>query len=863
MLEPYATLSHCWGEADMLKLTEKNKEELENNIDLRDLPRTFVEAIEIARRLAIPYLWIDSLCIIQDSLEDWKREASLNVVVQKVYGYSRLNIMATASSNSHQGLFRDRDPRAIAMCRVTTSWDDEDRKEAMIIDKGAWRDQILQAPLIQRGWVVQERILPPRALHFGQTQLFWECNELDACEEHPTGLPWGMQEELSKIKTLDPDAWYDFCDQKYRQEDIHDLNYKPPPCPRAYAGYDLWSRIVEYYTMTKLTYESDKLIAVSGLAQKMGQILDDEYLAGLWLRFLPSQLLWTVRDETCTNRTLNYQAPSWSWASVDGGILMPVPRDDIRHLVDLEDHSAQPVTGHNNAGMLSMACIKLKGTLLSARIRFQDRGYSKPYNFELSNGGYLGRSRFAPDLKPSSETPLALFLPVEMTTQESASQTIRGLILEKAEGQDRGWYRRLGYIDSERGSGSYSERGSGASDEEWPMFQAMKDPTMTDDGYYLEEAHITGNMAPLALEKSSSPEPAAVTDSKKRKSQVEEIEVDLALPEPPSKKAKRLLKKGKPLPVKPNSDDEAEKDDGLDIPSAKAKDGKDKKSKRSEYGIWIGNLPFTLTRVELFKWLVDSSGGVIQEVNITRVNLPKSKLPPPRGVDQTKPQNKGFAYVDFDTEAAAVAAMSLTETQMEGRNVLIKSSTSFEGRPQKEAEDAAAASQAAGARPGKPEGTRKIYVGNLPFQATEDDIWAHFEKCGVIDWVKVATFEDTGKCKGYGWVKFKEAESAESAVKGFVRIKEEIETEDDFRESKDGEGEEPAEEKKFKTRKWWVNRIRGRDLKIEFAEDDQVRYKKRFGKDKPPRPQQNGEGSAQEKETAKPTVAPKKTTFED
>ncbi|KAF3023752.1 hypothetical protein E8E14_014263 [Neopestalotiopsis sp. 37M] len=364
-------------------------------------------------------------------------------------------------------------------------------------------------------------------------------------------------------------------------------------------------------------------------------------------------------------------------------------------------------------------------------------------------------------------------------------------------------------------------------------------------------------------ERSQSPEPATTksADSKKRKTQVEEIEVDLSLPEPPSKKAKRLLKKGKPLPVKPNSDDEGENGDGLDLPSAKSKDGKDKKSKRSEYGVWIGNLPFHLTRADLFKWLVDSSGGVIQESNITRVNLPTSKNARAREGEQSKPQNRGFAYVDFDTEAPAIAAMSLTETQMEGRNVLIKNSTNFEGRPQKEAaENAAASTQAAK----KTEGSRKIYVGNLPFQATEDDIWAHFEKCGTIDWVKVATFEDSGKCKGYGWVKFKEIESAESAVKGFVRIKEEIETEEDFRENKEGgEEAEPAEEKKFKMRKWWVNRIRGRDLKIEFAEDDQVRYKKRFGKDKPAR-QQNGDGSTQERApSSKPAAAPKKTTFDD
>ncbi|GAP83021.1 putative nucleotide- alpha-beta [Rosellinia necatrix] len=388
-------------------------------------------------------------------------------------------------------------------------------------------------------------------------------------------------------------------------------------------------------------------------------------------------------------------------------------------------------------------------------------------------------------------------------------------------------------------------------------------------------------MATANTEQPGSPVDPTST-SKKRKTELDEIEVDLDLPEPPSKKAKRLLKKGKPLPVKPTSDNEA--DDGLGIP--KTKDGKEKK--RSDYGIWIGNLPFTLTRVELFKWLVDCSGGTIKEENITRVNLPTNKDRNKRAgqneetPQQNKPQNKGFAYVDFDAEGVAVAAMALTETELEGRKVLIKNATSFEGRPQKEA--AAAAAAAGDAKNGTEAGgaglaatrqlnnaSRKIYVGNMSFQVTEDDLRTQFEKCGEIEWVKVATFEDSGKCKGYGWVKFKEAEAAAWAVKGFVKIKEEVETEDDFRDAGDDDDDDDDEgkdkQKKFQMRKWWVNRLHGRELKIELAEDDQVRYKKRYGKGAPGRngaPQTNrrrperreGEGGRDDPARAKPTPKP-------
>ncbi|KAK1468712.1 RNA recognition domain-containing protein [Colletotrichum melonis] len=354
---------------------------------------------------------------------------------------------------------------------------------------------------------------------------------------------------------------------------------------------------------------------------------------------------------------------------------------------------------------------------------------------------------------------------------------------------------------------------------------------------------------------SQSPE-----SSKKRKSTaaVEEIEVDLEAPEPPSKRAKRALKKGKKLPVKLDSDDERE---------AKKKEEKEqaKAAARSEHGVWIGNLPFFVTPDELRQWLIDNSGEMITKESITRLHMPTTKQ-----VGKDKPSNKGFAYVDFNDVAPKVAAIALTEAELSRRKLLIKDSKSFEGRPKKE-EETAAAGGAAGAAAAKEEVPKssKIFIGNLSFKTTDDDVWQHFEKCGQIDWVKVATFEDTGKCKGYGWVKFREPEAAGWAVKGFVKIKEEIETEDDFVASKDkdgddemaeGEEDKKTEEKKFKLRKWWVNKLLGRMLKIELAEDDQTRYKKRFGKDAPKRQEQKsrrdgeegGEGAEEATEERKP-----------
>jgi RNA recognition motif-containing protein len=383
-------------------------------------------------------------------------------------------------------------------------------------------------------------------------------------------------------------------------------------------------------------------------------------------------------------------------------------------------------------------------------------------------------------------------------------------------------------------------------------------------------------------EQASSPPP---TNSKKRKTSVPEIAVDLSLPEPPSKKAKRLLKKGKALPPKPASDDEAEpgEDGNNTADGADAKKKSTAKKERSPYGVWIGNLRFHVTRTQLREWLVSNSGGVITDELITRIHMPTNKPEKKKvekrvggkkreaeeeeeaeaeGEEKKGTQNKGFAYVDFATLEANVAAIALSENDLAGRKLLIKDAKSYDGRPAKVEPDPMVADPNGTSKPGasskkvadeNASKVTKVFVGNLSFNTTEDELWAHFEKCGPIRWVKVATFEDTGKCKGYGWVNFEHPEAAQWASKGFVKIKETIETIEDFMDEgvaepskpadySDGEGDDDQQKegksqlvRREKVRKWWVNQLNGRQLKLELAEDDQSRYKKRFGKDRPER----------------------------
>ncbi|MCJ1407123.1 hypothetical protein MMC19_001193 [Ptychographa xylographoides] len=336
------------------------------------------------------------------------------------------------------------------------------------------------------------------------------------------------------------------------------------------------------------------------------------------------------------------------------------------------------------------------------------------------------------------------------------------------------------------------------------------------------------------------PEPVLPADdasspaAKKRKrdiAPVDEIEVDISAPEPPSKKALRKAKKGKPLKSTPApklvTADSAS--DTEDVPIA----GEITSAGKSEYGIWIGNLPWVVSKVDLTRFLTNHSD--IDDVDITRIHMPApSQTTVNASRQKIKPQNKGFAYVDFASQASLDAALSLSESLLSGRAVLIKNAKSFEGRPDPSKEGDQG--EKTGLQAGKPP-SKRIFVGNLAFDTTREELLEHFARCGEVADAFVATFEDSGKCKGYAWVTFEDVAGATKAVRGWVDMKDTEHESESEEEGKDGE-EDPEEEKMVakeakkpkKIRKWWVNRIRGRALRMEFAEDKAVRYKKRYGK---------------------------------
>jgi len=179
----YATLSHCWGSSNPLQLTSASFHSLQQGITISELGQTFQDAIFIAQSLEIEFVWIDSLCILQDSEEDWLREAPL---MSNVYKNARLNIATSVAADTNAGCFLDRDPFLIQPCTIQTTWKDHENDTYDLYYGNFWDESFLKIPLMKRAWVVQELILAQRVLYITNAQFFWECCSLTACESYQT-----------------------------------------------------------------------------------------------------------------------------------------------------------------------------------------------------------------------------------------------------------------------------------------------------------------------------------------------------------------------------------------------------------------------------------------------------------------------------------------------------------------------------------------------------------------------------------------------------------------------------------------------------------------------------------------------------
>lgn len=337
----YLTLSHCWGPTGTqnLKLTSNSLKSFQDGIAASNLRPTFRDMVNMAWRLGIRLIWIDCMCIIQDDDQDWKRESAL---MGKVYANSWLNISANAAGNDCSGLFASRNGSHIVdyfhtrhdkNCETTT-WE--------VTSSDIWADEVEGAPVNRRAWVLQERILSPRIVHMSKAMVLWECRKLQASEVFPDG---GLPEERSLNN-------YGLLKQLYcESRSTDDRNIQAD-----------WRILLFRYTMCGLTFETDRLIALSGIASEVHKRTQCDYMAGLWSTQLPMSLLWNVLDPISTRSEL-YVAPSWSWASVRGHIWSPHLEGDYRIHAKILRYETSLANLADKYGQVTSGKIELRGPL--------------------------------------------------------------------------------------------------------------------------------------------------------------------------------------------------------------------------------------------------------------------------------------------------------------------------------------------------------------------------------------------------------------------------------------------------------------------------------------------------------------------
>lgn len=372
----YVALSHCWGSTRPLVTTTVSVTDRLKGIAVADMPQTFRDAVVITRELGIEYLWIDSLCILQGSKEDWQKESSK---MGTVYGNAFLTISAAASTDSTQGIFRPRSVSAIPPVKIEPR--DSDYASLFVAEFLENIPFEKPQPLDTRAWCLQETTLSPRVLIYGTDMLGWLCDSTTDVEHGGT---------------------FDHAEDPYPPLLAPRLHHKVrqnPTAKRAGTAFDLyhcldereratgrWAYIVNEFTRRKLTENSDRLPALSGLAKEIQLETGDEYLAGLWKKDLRHDLLWKVdvlfsEQGTEWKRPATYRAPTWSWASIEGPVTLDLKCNSgvegpgmqgMPQKFQLLEAQVDPL-GFDPLGEVSGGYLKLHAAL--RKVLIQERGW--------------------------------------------------------------------------------------------------------------------------------------------------------------------------------------------------------------------------------------------------------------------------------------------------------------------------------------------------------------------------------------------------------------------------------------------------------------------------------------------------------
>lgn len=301
----YAALSYCWGRPQPgdnrpWQTKQATLESHLKGINKHHLPKTLQDAISICDRLHISHLWVDSLCIIQDSPSDWAAEAAK---MSGIYLGSLLTVSLSSSLSAESGCFNQASQGVLNSNEFQEDWIKIDtkvrdgRRSRLYVafptsHSTLFEDEVEHGVLSQRAWALQEHVMPRRTLYITLKQLLWEC--------------WHCRLSEDNYPQLQGNWLYPICHLEFP------LDTK--------AIKDIWYRtVIEDYTRRQLTHERDKLVAISALARATFLHRHIDYVAGLWVDCIVPGLLWMRSGPGCKSKT--YSCPTWSWASQNSAVI--------------------------------------------------------------------------------------------------------------------------------------------------------------------------------------------------------------------------------------------------------------------------------------------------------------------------------------------------------------------------------------------------------------------------------------------------------------------------------------------------------------------------------------------------------------
>jgi hypothetical protein len=320
----WVCLSYCWGGDQPIKLTRDTREDFLECISFVTLPRTLQDAITVTSGIGMSFIWIDCLCIIQDDEEDKAREIDRMPII---YNGACVTISASSAASCFDG-FLHRRSLPLENTPFALRYQSSDGEEGRIIFADNFSPAKYPDPANIRAWTFQERVLSPRLLDFSTTQLRWRCL---GCKERDSGF--NLSREVFPVS-----------EYKYIITRPNDLRH------RDQNPVEMWEKAVRDYTLRKLSFPGDKLVAISAIAQATPSRKMGRYIAGLWEEDLHTELLWSC--STPGARPAEYRGPTWSWVSVEG--VVDLHGDGFRVMSETKDESNSnqdsEIEGENGSG---------------------------------------------------------------------------------------------------------------------------------------------------------------------------------------------------------------------------------------------------------------------------------------------------------------------------------------------------------------------------------------------------------------------------------------------------------------------------------------------------------------------------------